>query len=100
MSTRVRLLESATDLFSRQGFGATGIKAVLAAAEAPGALPAEVQRVQDIGTHLTLTAQVGGQLLKARLAPDTTAPAAGSTVWLQVLNPHTCFYLDEELVAE
>lgn len=33
--TRVRLLESATDLFSRQGFGATGIKAVLAAAEAP-----------------------------------------------------------------
>ncbi len=72
----------------------------LAAAEAPGALPAEVQRVQDIGTHLMLTAQVGGQLLKARLAPDTPAPAAGSTVWLQVLNPHTCFYLDEELVAE
>ncbi|WP_264024704.1 TetR/AcrR family transcriptional regulator [Mycolicibacterium insubricum] len=35
VSTRVRLLESATDLFSRQGFGATGIKAVLAAAEAP-----------------------------------------------------------------
>ncbi|MGU3498764.1 TetR/AcrR family transcriptional regulator [Mycobacterium sp. C31M] len=33
--TKARLLESATDLFSRQGFGATGIKAVLAAAEAP-----------------------------------------------------------------
>ncbi|ART68506.1 TetR family transcriptional regulator [Mycobacterium dioxanotrophicus] len=33
--TKVRLLESATDLFSRQGFGATGIKAVLSAAEAP-----------------------------------------------------------------
>lgn len=33
--TKVRLLESAADLFSRQGFGATGIKAVLAAAEAP-----------------------------------------------------------------
>lgn len=33
--TKVRLLESATDLFSRQGYGATGIKAVLAAAEAP-----------------------------------------------------------------
>lgn len=28
-------MESATELFSRQGFGATGIKAVLAAAEAP-----------------------------------------------------------------
>lgn len=35
VETRVRLLESAADLFSRQGFGATGIKAVLAAAEAP-----------------------------------------------------------------
>ncbi|WKG02275.1 TetR/AcrR family transcriptional regulator [Mycolicibacterium sp. HK-90] len=35
VDTRVRLLESATDLFSRNGFGATGIKAVLAAAEAP-----------------------------------------------------------------
>lgn len=34
-STKARLLESATDLFSRQGFGATGIKAVLAVAEAP-----------------------------------------------------------------
>lgn len=33
--TRVRLVESAAELFSRQGFGATGIKAVLAAAEAP-----------------------------------------------------------------
>jgi TetR/AcrR family transcriptional regulator, lmrAB and yxaGH operons repressor len=33
--TRVRLVESAADLFSRQGYGATGIKAVLAAADAP-----------------------------------------------------------------
>ncbi|MEZ0364839.1 TetR/AcrR family transcriptional regulator [Mycobacterium sp. pUA109] len=33
--TRVRLVESAAELFSRQGFGATGIKAVLAAAAAP-----------------------------------------------------------------
>ncbi|OCB58314.1 TetR family transcriptional regulator [Mycobacterium vulneris] len=33
--TKARLLESAADLFSRQGFGGTGIKAVLAAAQAP-----------------------------------------------------------------
>ncbi|MFI8974975.1 TetR/AcrR family transcriptional regulator [Nocardia asteroides] len=33
--TRTRLVESAAELFSRQGFGGTGIKAVLAAAEAP-----------------------------------------------------------------
>lgn len=33
--TRARLVESAADLFSKQGFGATGIKAILAAAAAP-----------------------------------------------------------------
>jgi TetR/AcrR family transcriptional regulator, lmrAB and yxaGH operons repressor len=33
--TRIRLVESAAELFSRQGFGATGIKAVLTAASAP-----------------------------------------------------------------
>lgn len=33
--TRVRLVESAADLFSKQGFGATGIKAILASAAAP-----------------------------------------------------------------
>jgi glycerol transport system ATP-binding protein len=71
----------------------------LAAAGTPGALPAEVMRVQDIGTHLMLTARVGDQTLKARLPPDTAAPAAGSTAWLQVLGPHTCFYVDEERVA-
>lgn len=71
----------------------------LAAAESPGALPAEVQRVQDIGTHWMLTAQVAGQTLKARLAAEAPAPPAGSTAWLQVLNPHTCYYANEELVA-
>ncbi|MGV9861035.1 TetR/AcrR family transcriptional regulator [Rhodococcus koreensis] len=33
--TRVRLIESAAELFSRQGYGGTGIKTVLASAEAP-----------------------------------------------------------------
>lgn len=33
--TRVRLVESATELFSRHGYAATGVKTVLAAAEAP-----------------------------------------------------------------
>lgn len=33
--TRTRLVESAADLFSRQGYAATGIKKVLTAAEAP-----------------------------------------------------------------
>ena len=71
----------------------------LAGADAPGALPAEVQRVQDVGTHQMLTVQVEGQALKARLPADIAAPAPGATAWLQVLNPHTCFYVNEELVA-
>ncbi|TVY05967.1 TetR/AcrR family transcriptional regulator [Mycolicibacterium porcinum] len=33
--TKARLLKSATELFSKQGFGGTGIKAVLSAAQAP-----------------------------------------------------------------
>jgi len=71
----------------------------LAQAQAPGALPAEVVRAQDIGTHLMLTAQVNGTLLKARLAPDTQVPLTGSTAWLHVLGEHSCFYKNEELVA-
>jgi glycerol transport system ATP-binding protein len=71
----------------------------LAAPESAGALAAEVVRAQDIGTHLMLTAQVNGTLLKARLSPDSPVPALGSTAWLRVLGEHSCFYRDEELVA-
>ena len=71
----------------------------LAAIDAPGAVPAEVLRVQDIGTHSMLTARIDGHTLKARLSAETQPPAPGSTTWLQVLGPHTCFYANEELVA-
>jgi len=71
----------------------------LAQAGDPGALPAVVSQLQDIGTHLLLTACVAGQSLKARLEPDTPAPAVGDTVWLQLVGEHSCFYKDEELVA-
>lgn len=64
-----------------------------------GALPATVTRLQDVGTYLLLTARLGEVLLKARLAPGTPVPAEGSTAWLAVLGPHTCFYKNEELVA-
>jgi glycerol transport system ATP-binding protein len=66
---------------------------------APGALPAQVTLVQDVGTHVMLTASAGGQPLKARLSAEAAVPAVGSTAWLQVLGPHTCFYKDEVLVA-
>ncbi|MEF7617078.1 ABC transporter ATP-binding protein [Aquincola sp. MAHUQ-54] len=70
----------------------------LAEAEAPGALPATVERVQDIGTYVLLTARIGDASLKARLSPQADVPAVGSTAWLQVVGPHTCFYKDEALV--
>ena len=64
-----------------------------------GALPATVRQVQDIGTYLLVTCDLAGQTLKARLAPDTTPPAVGERVGLQVLGEHTCYYKNEELMA-
>jgi glycerol transport system ATP-binding protein len=69
----------------------------LAAAEAPGALPGRVERVQDVGTHVLLTVHVDNQSVKLRLPPAGGA-APDSEVWLQVMNEHTCFYRNEELV--
>ena len=62
------------------------------------ALPFTVTMVQDIGTHFMLTATLCANILKARLAPEASVPAAGQNVWLRVIGPHTCFYRNEELV--
>ena len=66
---------------------------------APGAVPATLTQLQDVGTHLMLSAQVNGSALKARLASEAVVPAPGATVWLKVLGVKSCFYRDEELVA-
>lgn len=71
----------------------------LTAAGAPGALPVQVTQVQDIGTYVLVTARIGEQVLKARLAPDEAQPRAGETAWFQVLGTHSCFYKNEELLA-
>jgi glycerol transport system ATP-binding protein len=71
----------------------------LAAAQTPGALPMVVSQVQDVGTHFIVTAQYDGQVVKARLGTDAVSLTSGSTVWLQVLGEHTCFYKNEEIVA-
>lgn len=64
-----------------------------------GSVAARVVRVQDIGTHLMLTASVGENVLKARLNPEQLGGlSVGSTVWLQLVGPHSCFYVNEELV--
>ncbi len=68
-----------------------------------GALPAVVSLAQDIGTYWLVTARLGTRadapLLRARLGPDQVVPQAGQPVWLQVVGDHTCYYLNEELIA-
>ena len=71
----------------------------LVAAETPGALPATVTQVQDVGTHVMLSASLSGQIIKARLPTDVAQLSAGSVVWLRVMSEHTCFYKNEEIVA-
>jgi glycerol transport system ATP-binding protein len=70
----------------------------LDAEDAQGALPVLVTRIQDVGTYLLLTGSCEGQAVRARLPLDSTGCAVGATVWLSVLNPHSCFYRDEELI--
>ncbi len=65
----------------------------------PGALPAQVIKVQDLGTSWLLSATVGDHLIRARLAPETSPPAPGASIWLGVVGAHTCFYKNEELIA-
>jgi glycerol transport system ATP-binding protein len=63
-----------------------------------GALAVQVSLVQDVGTHVMLSAGVAGHAVKARLPSDAAPLAAGETVWLQVMSEHTCFYKNEEIV--
>ncbi|MDM0113040.1 ABC transporter ATP-binding protein [Variovorax sp. J22R133] len=71
----------------------------LAPIYAAGAVPGTVTRLQDIGTHTLLTASVEGGTLKARLPGGAELPEVGEAVWLRVLDAHTCYYRNEELVA-
>ncbi|HMN92178.1 MAG TPA: ABC transporter ATP-binding protein [Hydrogenophaga sp.] len=71
---------------------------VLSATGKTDTLPAQVLRVQDIGTYLMVTCQLGDLNLKARMSPEAAAPQPGDTVHLQVLGDHTCFYQNEVLV--
>jgi glycerol transport system ATP-binding protein len=66
---------------------------------AAGAVPMEVKQVQDVGTHVILSAVREGQMIKARLPADSTVWAPGQTAWLQIVGAQTCFYRNEEIVA-
>jgi len=71
--------------------------------DAPGAVPGVVTQAQDIGTYWLVTARVGvgtnESLLRARLSPEQLIPRAGETVWLSIVGEHTCYYVNEELIA-
>ncbi len=75
----------------------------LAAADAPGAVPAVVTQAQDIGTYWLLSARVGdgvdAPLVRARLGTDHAVPKIGDAVWLSLVGTHTCFYRNDELIA-
>ena len=70
----------------------------LAEEGAGGSVAALVQKVQDMGTHHMLTAVADAQPLKVRLATGSNLPRVGDTVWLQLVNPNTCYYGNEELI--
>jgi glycerol transport system ATP-binding protein len=68
-----------------------------------GAVPGVVTQAQDIGTYWLVTARVGSganeSLMRARLSPEQAIPHVGQTVWLSVVGEHTCYYVNEELIA-
>ncbi|MCX7240309.1 MAG: ABC transporter ATP-binding protein [Burkholderiales bacterium] len=63
-----------------------------------GAVPATVTKLQDIGTHLMLSARLNDHTIKARLHQELPGLEPGATVWLRLVGPHSCFYVNEELV--
>ncbi|MEI8323909.1 MAG: ABC transporter ATP-binding protein [Betaproteobacteria bacterium] len=71
----------------------------VAAANAQGAVAMAVSQVQDVGTHVIVSAKREGHTLKARLAANCAELAVGDSVWLQVMGEHTCFYKNDEIVA-
>ena len=76
----------------------------LANANDAGAVPATVTQAQDIGTYWLVSATVGSggsaSTVRARIAPDQHIPKVGDSVWLGIVGPHTCWYRNEELIAE
>ncbi len=67
-------------------------------AHSAGALPMTVSQIQDVGTHVILTATVSTHAIKVRMSSNAARHAVGDTVWLRVMGAHTCIYRNEEIV--
>jgi glycerol transport system ATP-binding protein len=64
---------------------------------APGALPAEVIGVQELGRHRLVTARIGGRELRIKL-PEGAAIAAGEAAWIELPPESTTLFADGEAV--
>lgn len=65
----------------------------------PGTVAATVRLVQDIGTYVLVTCTIGQDTVRVRLSPESQRPITGDVVYLYLLDTHTCFYRNEELVS-
>lgn len=101
-----RLLAAPTESLARLPDFTLGVRpehVQLVAADTAGAIPGLIMQAQDIGTSWLVTARVGSglneSLLRARLGAEQAIPRVGDTQWLSVVGEHTCYYVNEELIA-
>jgi glycerol transport system ATP-binding protein len=69
----------------------------LTTAGAPGAVSANVVQVQHLGTSQLLTAEFGGQIVKARLAASTKL--SDGPQWLRLAKAETIFFSNDERIG-
>ena len=69
----------------------------LTTAGAPGAVSAKVVQVQHLGTSQLLTAEFGGQIVKARL--DASAKLSDGQQWLRLAKAETIFFSNDERIG-
>jgi glycerol transport system ATP-binding protein len=70
----------------------------LASTEDAASIRATVTHLQDVGTYHMLTAKIGEHNIKARLSSAADLPKPGDSVCLRIVDKHTCFYQNEELI--
>ncbi|RFB65582.1 MULTISPECIES: ABC transporter ATP-binding protein [unclassified Herbaspirillum] len=69
----------------------------LTTAGAPGAVSANVVQVQHLGTSQLLTAEFGGQIVKARL--DASTRLSEGQKWLRLAKAETIFFSNDERIG-
>jgi len=70
----------------------------LTTAGAPGAVSANIVQVQHLGTSQLLTAEFGGQIVKARLG--ASVKLGSGPQWLRLAKPETIFFSNDERIGQ